>query len=962
MHLVVPVLLSCLLALPDARELVDNLRWRNLGPANMGGRVVDIAVHPERSSIFYVATASGGLFRTVNNGTTFRAIFDDQATASLGDVCLSPSSPNTVWVGTGEANGRNSVSWGNGIYRSDDGGVSWNHLGLEETRHIGRIVVHPTDSDTVFVAALGNTWRRNPERGLYRTTDGGATWERVLFVDDQTGCVDVLLDPRDPDVIFAATYQRMRDAFDGGKPEVHTGPGSGIWRSRDGGDSWERLQTGLPTRSLGRIGLAIGVFDDQATIYAVVETDLTGKAAPTSATPHGDAYLGVQGKKELSGFRITRVVQNHPASKSGLQVGDLVTTIGGTSVLAHETLKDSLALFRAGDRTKVHLLRRGREEALEVTLGERPASGGFRSGMQGGQRPNVQDRQGTYGFETGGVFRSDDDGGSWKRVNSLNPRPFYYSQIRLHPTNPDCVYVLGIDLHRSLDGGHQFDLTLDRNTHPDHHALWIDPEDPDHLLLGNDGGVYKSYDGGRTWDFLDHLAIGQFYNVAVDHQQPYSIYGGLQDNGTWGGPSAAPRRGPDGGVLAADWFKIGGGDGFHCAVDPRQPFLVYCESQYGAIVRQDLRTGERLRIRPPRQDIRFHWNTPFLLSPHDPDTLYFAGSEVIRATERGAHSESLSRGFELGMTARGTATALSESPLVPGMLVVGTDDGAVWLTLDHGNRWQRISDQFPPLGNQCSVSEVIASRFQESMVYVALDAHRTGDTRPYLLVSDDFGQSFRFLSDNLPDGSVRCLEEDPIHAELLYLGTEFGCYVSLDRGEQWTRFRRDFPTVPVYDLVVHPTAQELVVATHGRGIWILDVAPLQQLKQELLASGSHLFEIRPAILWNKLPTSDPYGSRRFVGENPAPGAGFYYYLNQEIREGVTLTVHDTSGRRITRLHGSGKPGIQAVQWNLSVPGGRAAPGEYTATLTAAGISLQQSFLVQPDPDSRETPALISSSR
>ena len=946
-----------------SEALLEPFAWRSLGPANMGGRIVDLAVHPRKQRIFYVASATGGLFKTTNGGATFTAVFDQGGSASLGAVCLAPSDPEVVWVGTGEANARNSVSWGDGVYRSVDGGQTWSHAGLEKSLHVGRIAIHPEDASTVFVAALGSTWGPSPERGLYRTRDGGQTWQQVLFVDEDTGCMDVRIDPTEPDVVYAATYQRRRDEFDGNDPAVRTGPGSGLWRSLDGGDSFERLHHGLPTIDLGRIGIDLFGADPRI-LFAVIETARTGeRGAPPRSEDR--VSLGIRGSDHEGVFQVDELTAGESGAQAGLEKGDVILAVDAVEVTDRSSLVQAMKGFRPGDTADLTYTREGEQSTVALTFLGRLLRSRARSfaGSQGGQVADAQDEQGEDGFETGGVFRSEDRGTTWKRINSLNPRPFYYSQIRVDPVDQNYLYVLGIAFHASDDGGLSFRMRTGQGVHPDHHALWVNPQDPEHLILCNDGGLYVTLDRAASWDHVDTLPIGQFYNVAVDLRQPYRVYGGLQDNGSWSGPSAS-RTGS--GTTNSDWIKIGGGDGFHCAVDQDNPNIVYSESQNGMITRLDLSTGEQSRIsRPDRRAgaTRFNWNTPFLLSPHNSSILYFAGNRVIRSLDRGESHELISP--EVSRTEQGSATALSESPLEPGVLYVGTDDGALKLTRNGGHEWTDLYPNLPSVEAHLYVSDIETSRHASGRVFVSLDGHRSNDYAPHLYLSDDYGATFRPIDAGLAQqASVRTIVEDPDNQNLLFVGTETGCWVSIDRGAHWARFESQLPTVPVYDLVIHPSEADLVAATHGRGIWIADIAPLKELTPDLLVGEPHLFEVAAARLWNRLPGPETNGVRHHRGRNPARGAAIYYYLPEALEGGVQLTINDALGKALRELEGPGDAGLHLVRWDLSArrrpgPQGRGRPrgaggglveiGDYAVTLVAGQTRRVTRVRVLPDP-------------
>jgi photosystem II stability/assembly factor-like uncharacterized protein len=821
----------------------------------MGGRVVDIAVVASRPATLYVGTASGGLWKTVNNGTSWAPAFEREAAVSIGAVAVAPSNPQIVWVGTGEANARNSVSWGDGVYKSTDGGKTWCHAGLKDTQHIGRVVIHPTNPEIVYVAALGHIWSPNRERGLYKTTDGGLTWRQVKYLDADTGFIDLVMDPADPDTLYASAYRVRRGPFSGGNPAEQFGPMAGLYRTTDAGATWTRLSQGLPARPVGRCGLSI-YRKDPNVLYAVVQTDKTA-------------------------------------------------------------------------------LRRETEWGQPARAGSEPT--------------------------TGGVFRSDDRGESWVKVNDLCPRPFYFGQIRVDPNDDRRVYVLGVSLHVSRDGGKTFRTADgDPGLHSDLHALWIDPRDSEHLVAGTDGGVHLSYDRGASWEHPKNLPIGQFYAVAVDMSRPYWVYGGLQDNGSWGGPSAT--RNVDG-VTVANWFRLLSMDGFYCQVDPGDVNVVYAEGQYGELRRINVRTGEVLNIRPkpPRgePDYRFNWSAPILLSPHDPAVVYFGGNLLFRSRDHGDHWDPVSPDLTLGPRGPSpdfghTLTTLAESPVRAGVLWVGTDDGRLHVSRNAGRDWSDRSADLPGVPPERHVSRVIASHFAEATAYVAVDRHRNDDPRPYLFRTTDYGDTWKALAADLPQsGSVYVIRESSRNPNLLFAGTEFGLCVSLDGGASWQRYP-GLPTVPVHDLVIHPRDRELVVGTHGRGIYIMDVAPLEQLTANVRSAPAALFDVKPARLYQLHGTHGLRGAKVFTAPNPPYGATLYYYLGAQSESPVKLTISDARGRVVARLVGSSEAGLHSAIWALRAEteeGTSAAavpPGEYVAELHAGRRVLTKRFRVEAD--------------
>ncbi len=678
-------------------DWMEHFTWRSIGPANMSGRITSIAVYEKDPCIWWAASASGGLLKTENNGVTFEHQFDDQATVSIGDVQVCQSDPNILWVGTGEANPRNSVSWGDGVYKSTDGGKTWTNKGLKKSFQIGRIAIDPTDPNIVYVGALGRLWGPSEERGLYKTTDGGENWEKILYVDDKTGVIDVQMHPADPTTLLVATYERERDGFDGNDPGKKYGEGAGIYRTTDGGKSFAKITQGLPSCNLGRIGLNY-YRKDPNVVYAVIESE------KIASEPEGVGFAGWRGEDADVGARLIDVTKDGPADQAGLKLDDIVVSIDGALVHSNADLEAEIRRHKSGDSFKVVASRDRKSVEVELALVDRPQSrrprgggngnrrGNTRNaftGTLGGQAANLQGQQGGENEEEyGGVYRSDDGGSSWQRINTLNPRPMYYSQVRVDPSDNQYIYILGTSLYRSTDGGQEFNGDGGRGIHPDHHAMWIDPNDGRHMILGNDGGIYVTWNRMDNWDHHNHVAIGQFYHVGIDHNRDYKVYGGLQDNGSWGGPAQTRTGGP----TNTDWYRVGGGDGFITLVDPDDADQIYFESQNGAMGRINLRTGERgfIRPRPPSREVRYRWNwkTPFILSPHNSEIHYSAGNHVFRSVKKGDGIKQISP--DITNTDRGAGSAISESPVEEGVIYVGTTDGAVWVTKDGGQNWDEI--------------------------------------------------------------------------------------------------------------------------------------------------------------------------------------------------------------------------------------------------------------------------------
>lgn len=1003
----------------------DKLDWRSIGPSTMGGRIIALAVYEAEPSTWWAATASGGLLKTTNNGTTFEHQFDREAVVSIGHVAVAQSDKNVVWVGTGEGNPRNSVSYGNGVYKSTDSGKTWSHMGLDESFQIGRIAIHPENPDVVYVGALGRLYGPNEQRGLYKTTDGGKSWTRMLYVDDKTGVIDIDMHPEDPDTLLVATYERERDGFDTNDPAKKYGPGSGMWKTTDGGATWKKLTEGLPTCDLGRVGIDY-YRKDPNVVMAIVESEMIAKQ-PEDAPYHGAAVESAD-----AGVRITRVEPQRrrggnrggsggrgrggdgdeegseekkpeptPAKKAGLKQGDIVLAIGGERVNTQSEFERECRQHKAGDSVKFTVVRDRKDHEIVVKFGKYPE--GTRSpftGTLGGQAADMQDLQGKNGHEYGGIYKSTDGGETWKRINTLNPRPMYYSQIRIDPSNSDNVMVLGTSLYRSTDGGKSFDRGAGRGMHVDHHAEWIDPNNGDHIIHGCDGGVYVTYDAGQNWDHLNHVAIGQFYHVGVSSDRNYRVYGGLQDNGSWGGPSRTAGTG----ARNHDWVRVGGGDGFRCLVDPDDKNVVYSQSQNGPPGWRNLETSARGSLRSRgrggnRERIRFNWETPYILSDHNSKIVYTAGNKVMKSLNRGANMQVISP--NITNTERGSATALAESPRDADIVYVGTDDGALWVTHDGGDEWidcfatgagdpteeaaaESSTEGGPAAAEDTGfsaqpinelvpgprwVSEIVASRFDSKRAYVTLDGHRSDDDAAYVFRTDDGGLNWESLTASLPEfaGSTRTICEDPVNEDVLYLGTEFSAFVSLDRGKNWTRMNGDLPTVSVHAFAVNVPSGEIVAGTHGRSLWITSVNEIRQMTKEVLEKDMHFYEPVSAIIW-KSDLSTGGTNRRFVGENPGSGARLVYHLKKKARS-AKIEVLDSSGKAVRTMECPTDAGLHAVSWNLRGPaqipdgaserarqwymrrgGPRVGPGTYTLRLAVDGETMTRELEVEIDPD------------
>ncbi len=1073
---------------PD--ECIKGLGWRCVGPATMGGRITGLAVFEADPTTYYVATASGGVIKTSNGGATFEHQFDKEAVVSIGAIAVSQKDRNIVWVGTGEANPRNSVSYGDGVYKSTDGGKTWQNMGLKQSYQVGAIYIHPKNPDVVYVGALGRLYGSGGERGLYKTEDGGKNWKAVLQVDDKTGVIDLTVNPANPDQMLVATWERQRDEFDstlgdakapggadGYAPVKVHGAGSALWRTLDGGKTFRKVTSGLPNVKLGRIGLDWS-HKSPNTVFAIVDSEKAGMGKAGSG-----AYLGIQGKDAKDGGALlTAITKDGPAEKAGLKNDDIVTDIVGKKVATYLDLTDILSTLKPNEKIKLNIKRGKDTKEIEATptlrpgvAGDGPALGimlgnldktgllvnnvvpegsaakaGLKAkdiltsldgnpltetklieetlkkkkvgdtlavtyirdgkkqettlklipmpaperpfaGQLGGNAENVQNQQGPDGVNTGGVYRSTDSGETWTRVNSINPRPFYFSIIRVDPNDDNTLYVGGIKLSRSVDGGRTFDTEQGprgpRNTprsggglngglHDDQHALWINPKDSRHMVIGTDGGLYQSFDKANHWDHLNQMALGQFYHVAVDNKKPYNIYGGLQDNGSWGGPSRTLRAG---GPINEDWIFVGWGDGFMCRVDPKDPDIVYFESQDGNTFRRNLKTGSSDSIRPAGNALRFNWNTPYILSSHNGQIVYIGTQHLHRSVAQGANSKIISP--ELTRTKRGSATAVSESPKNADVLYVGTDDGFVWVTRDGGKNWTELSAKFKSAGLPGFrwVTSLEASKYVEGRVYAAFDAHRSNDDEPYVFVSEDFGETWKSIRGNLPVGSTRVLREDIQNPNLLYVGTEFAAWASINRGQSWSKLNGTaLPTVAIHEFAQPTTANEIVVATHGRSVWVADVSALRQVTPDI-AKGNKTGLLAPdtVVRFRRQPTSDsPFSTaaRRFIGTNPQAGTHFDYVLSKPA-EKVSLKVTDASGNVLQTFFTKTTVGYHRVSWNLvrlALPKpagisdaeldllpspqkalfspGILSPGTYRVVLTVDGKEFIQPLNVEPDPN------------
>jgi photosystem II stability/assembly factor-like uncharacterized protein len=838
-------------------DTFSGLKFRSIGPAVASGRVMSIAVNPKNKFEYYVGVASGGVWKTVNDGTTWTPVFDKEGSYSIGWVTLDPNDPAVVWVGAGESNSHRSVAYGDGIYRSDDGGKNWQNLGLKKSEHIGRVVIDPRDSKVVYVAAEGPLWGPGGDRGLYKTTDGGKTWKAVLAISENTGMVDVAIDPSNPDIVYAAAYQRRRHVF----TLIDGGPESAIYKSTDAGASWNKLKSGLPTVDMGRIGLAVSAADPSV-VYATIEA--------------------ADGK--------------------------------------------------------------------------------------------------------GGIFRSNDRGATWERQNEFDVQAQYYARVVTDPKNVDRIFVMNTLLRESLDGGKTLHKVEENNQHVDNHAIWIDPDNTKHWLLGCDGGVYETWDDARNWEYKANLPTVQFYDVAVDNALPfYNVCGGTQDNNTWCGPA---RTRNVNGIMNSDWFVSTGGDGFRSQVDPVDANTIYSESQYGVLVRYDKPTGQELVLQPQEgkgePPLRWNWDSPVIISPHSHTRLYFAANKLFRSDDRGdtwkAISGDLTRQIDrnklpvmgkvwdpdavaknVSTSFYGNIVALAESPKKEGLIYVGTDDGLIQVTGDGGQSWTKY-EKFGGVPETTYVSRLAASQRDANTVYAAFDNHKNEDFKPYLLKSTDAGKSWTSIAGNLPEnGSVLAFAEDTVNANLLFAGTEFGAFFTVDGGQKWVQLKGGLPTIAVRDMVMQAREGDLVIATFGRGFYVLDdISALRQIKAESVEQAAALFPVKDSLLYiERHPLGGPkkgyQGESFYTADNPPYGAVFTAYWKEklktkkekrqeaekeaakknqtlpypsndelrteaeEAKPEVYFVVYDESGAAIRQVEGSIESGFQRAAWDLRYP-------------------------------------------
>ena len=848
-------------------KMLKMLSFRSVGPAAYSGRISDLAVNPDNTSEYYVGVASGGLWKTTNHGTTFKPIFDDKPVFSIGCIAMDPNNSNVVWVGTGENNSQRNLAYGDGVYKTTDGGKSFTNMGLKTSSQIGKIMIDPRNSNVVYVASQGQAWGPGGERGLYKTINGGKSWKRILEIGEYTGLSDMEMDPRNPDILYAASHQRERRVYS----KIDGGPESAIYKSVDAGANWTKLKKGLPKGDVGRIGLALSPANPDL-LYAVIEL---------------------------------------PENK-------------------------------------------------------------------------------------GGFYRSSDMGESWeKRSDKVSRSPQYYNEVYADPINPNLVILMDTRNALSEDGGATWKNIEGKNKHVDNHAIWIDPNDTNHYLVGCDGGLYETYDRAETWQFKSNLPITQYYHVRVDNDFPfYNVYGGTQDNGSWFGPSQTHRRS----LVNADWTYTIGGDGYLSIPDPSNTGISYHESQYCGLKRYDETTGNSISIKPQPtidEEYTWNWNTPYFISPFNPKTLYIGGNYVLKSTDMGGTwnkvSDDLTRKIDqntlpmmgklwppeavaknMSTSKFGNIFALAESPLKQGMIYAGTDDGLIWITENDGENWTRY-DNFTGVPDMTFVNYVLPSQHNESTVYACFDGRKnSSDFTPYLIKSTDKGKTWTSIASNLPSGTVYCIQEDHINPNILFIGTEWGVWTSIDGGNKWVQIKKGIPTIQVKDLTIQRRENDLVVATFGRGFYVLDnYATLRELSEEVTKTSAHIFKIEDALLYFPSSNLNNQGEVHFRTPNPDPAATFKYYVKKgyetlkqkrikahkatektggpfkyptkeellaestEPKATLVFTIYNEEGKIMRKLTAALKSGYNSISWDmgyLTRRGAKVSPGTYKVAM------------------------------
>lgn len=888
-------------------SIFKGLEWIPVGPEFQGGRISSIAVHPRNPYIIYIAAGSGGLWKTSNNGTTWQSIFDNQSTFAIGAIAVSNSHPDTIWVGSGEDLMARSSYAGTGVFKSTDAGKTWKNMGLHDSHHINRVVIHPQNPDIVYIAVMGHEYTFNPERGLFKTSDGGLSWEKILYINDKTGVTDVILSPENPDTIFAAAWERDRKPWN----NVESGPGSAIFKSIDCGKTWKLLSHGFPTGPyVGRIGLAASISNPNV-IYALLDNQ--------EPKPQKEE----QSKQEpTSGLKIITVKQMSAEAFLNIKDEELEVFLRSNLVPAEYTAASIKKMIQSNELTPEKLGQYLLDSYADRKLHETDIKGGE-------------------------VYRSNDQGETWQKMNQEYLESFFstygysFCDIQVSPDDENQVYVLGIRLLASKDGGKTFyHIGGKKNVHVDHHDLWINPAHPDHLINGNDGGLNFSYDRGETWQKINNIPIAEFYTISYDMAVPFNIYGGTQDNGSLLGPSDhIPEH-----AVPDPWKHIGGGDGFFVAVDPDDAKTVYYEFQFGALIRKEGSAYPEKNIMPRTKigepPLRCNWMTPFIISHFNRFTLYFGAQKLYKSLDRGDSWYCISPDLttspgpqQQGDVTYGTITTISESPLQPGLIYIGTDDGNIQVTRNDGVQWQRINKGLPA----CWVTRVVASHYDKATVYASFSAYRQDDFHSYVFRSIDYGKTWHSIKSNLPLESINVIREDPKNKDILYIGTDLGVYVSLNCGKTWQALGSRLPTCAVHDLAIHPRDQIIIIGTHGRGAYIADAVPVQLIAGKSKDKPLIFFPIRPVYL------PDYRGNGEWAQEKHRH-AFFYFFLENPAK--VTVTISDPGKKTIKTLSADGHIGLNCILWDVTKEGGTelgtdfgssgkyANPGKYSVELCA----------------------------
>ena len=861
----------------EASSLVKNIPFENIGPTVMSGRVVDIAVNPSNPIEFYVGYASGGLWYTNNNGTSFTPLLDTSTTQNVGDIAVDWKS-GTIWVGTGENNSSRSSYAGIGILKSTDKGKTWQNMGLQDSHHIGRIVINPSNTNEVVVGATGHLYSTNEERGIYKTTDGGKTWKKTLFVNDYTGIIDVAHSPKNFNIMYTAAWQKDRKAWN----FTGNGKSSSLYKSTDGGSTWNTIATpesGFPTgEGVGRIGLA--VFDDN-TVYAVHDSQFRRKKA--KETKKKSKELSKDDFKTMSTASFLKIEDK--------KLNTFLKTNGFQEKYRAENLKQ---MVRSGAVKPIDLSKY--LENANALLFDTPVVGAE-------------------------VYRSDNGGKTWQKQNEnyiddlFYSYGYYFAQITVDPNDVNKIYLSGVPIITSNDGGKTYTSISKANVHSDHHSLWVNPYKPGHLINGNDGGVNISYDNGKHWIKNNSPSVGQFYYINTDNEEPYNVYGGLQDNGVWKGAYNSVENSRWHQTGQYPWKSIMGGDGMQVQIDNRNSNIVYTGFQFGNYFRLDLESGKRNYIQPKHElgetPYRFNWQTPILLSSHNQDILYLGGNKLHRSLNQGEDWETISadltQGGKVGNVAYGTLTAISESPFQFGLLYTGSDDGLVQISKNGGGNWTNISATLP---KDLWVSRVIASKHKKERVYVSLNGYRWDDFTPYLFTSDDYGKTWKNISSNIPTAAVNVIVEDTENENLLFAGTDNGVYVSFNRGDSWEIFQNNIPNVAVHDIVIQPKAKHLLVGTHGRSIYKANIAALQQMNTEMLKKNVTLFDVE------NIKYSKRWGNSFSAwGEPQTPGLDLSFYSSKS--DTFTALIKTTDGIIVSATEIEASKGLNILSYDVA---------------------------------------------